>query len=200
VQHLALRPQLLDGTGDILDGNLRVDAVLVKEVDAIRAQAPQHALDDQFDVLGAAVEARAALPGLEVDVPAELRRDDDLIAKWGDALSEDAFHLVIPSMPGYGFSERPSTVGWGPQRIADAYITLMERLGYTKYGAQGGDWGSVVVELMALREPPGLIGIHANMPGVVPPDLDLAMFRREPIPANLSGDEKKAAEQKKGSN
>jgi pimeloyl-ACP methyl ester carboxylesterase len=109
--------------------------------------------------------------------------------------AEDAFHLVIPSMPGYGFSERPSTVGWGPQRIADAYITLMERLGYTKYGAQGGDWGSVVVELMALREPPGLIGIHANMPGVVPPDLDLAMFRREPIPANLSGDEKKAAEE-----
>nr|WP_301299718.1 epoxide hydrolase family protein [Pseudomonas laurylsulfativorans] len=107
----------------------------------------------------------------------------------------DAFSLVIPSMPGYGFSEKPSVTGWNPVRIADAYIELMKRLGYTRYGAQGGDWGSIVVDLMAVKAPPGLIGIHSNMPGVIPPDLDAALFRGEPVPGGLSGEEKLAADQ-----
>ncbi|HEY5802623.1 MAG TPA: epoxide hydrolase [Lysobacter sp.] len=107
----------------------------------------------------------------------------------------DAFHLVIPSMPGYGFSARPTTTGWNPPRIADAYITLMNRLGYTKWGAAGGDWGAIVVEMMALKAPPGLVGIHTNMANVVPPDLDKALFLGEPVPADLTGEEKQAADQ-----
>jgi pimeloyl-ACP methyl ester carboxylesterase len=109
--------------------------------------------------------------------------------------AEDAFSLVIPSMPGYGFSEKPLEAGWNPVRIADAYIELMQGLGYTRYGAQGGDWGSIVVDLMAVKAPPGLIGIHSNMPGVIPPELDAALFRGEPIPAGLSGEELRAAQQ-----
>jgi pimeloyl-ACP methyl ester carboxylesterase len=109
--------------------------------------------------------------------------------------AEDAFSLVIPSMPGYGFSEKPLEAGWNPVRIADAYIELMQGLGYTRYGAQGGDWGSIVVDLMAVKAPPGLIGIHSNMPGVIPPELDAALFRGEPIPAGLSGEEQRAAQQ-----
>src|SRR5262245_58757713 len=82
------------------------------------------------------------------------------------ASASDAFHLVIPSMPGYGFSGKPDAKGWGPDRIARAWATLMKRLGYTKYVAQGGDWGAIVTDLMAVQEPAGLIGIHTNMPGV----------------------------------
>ena len=107
----------------------------------------------------------------------------------------DAFSLVIPSMPGYGFSEKPTVPGWNPVRIADAYIELMKRLGYTRYGAQGGDWGAIVVDLMAVKAPTGLIGIHSNMPGVIPPELDAALFRGEPVPSGLSDEEKLAADQ-----
>ncbi|MFJ3371589.1 epoxide hydrolase family protein [Pseudomonas sp. NPDC086251] len=107
----------------------------------------------------------------------------------------DAFSLVIPSMPGYGFSEKPTEPGWSPVRIADAYIELMKRLGYSRYGAQGGDWGAIVVDLMAVKAPTGLIGIHSNMPGVIPPELDAALFRGEPVPSGLSDEEKLAADQ-----
>jgi pimeloyl-ACP methyl ester carboxylesterase len=109
--------------------------------------------------------------------------------------ASDAFSVVIPSMPGYGFSEKPKVPGWNPVRIADAYIELMKRLGYTRYGAQGGDWGSIVVDLMAVKAPIGLIGIHSNMPGVIPPELDAALFRGEPVPSGLSEEEKLAADQ-----
>ncbi len=107
----------------------------------------------------------------------------------------DAFHLIIPSMPGYGFSERPTTTGWNPPRIADAYNELMKRLGYTKWGASGGDWGAVVVDLMALKTPPGMVGIHTNMAGVVPPEIDKALFRGDPPPAGLSPEEQRCCEQ-----
>ncbi|WP_137823875.1 epoxide hydrolase family protein [Pseudomonas sp. D(2018)] len=107
----------------------------------------------------------------------------------------DAFHLVIPSMPGYGFSARPTTTGWNPPRIADAYNELMKRLGYTKWAASGGDWGAIVVDLMALKTPPGMVGIHTNMPGVIPPDIDKALFRGDPLPAGLSAEEKRACDQ-----
>ncbi len=108
----------------------------------------------------------------------------------------DAFHLVIPSMPGYGFSGRPAAAGWTPQRIAEAYIELMGRLGYAdRWGAAGGDWGALVVEMIAVKEPPGLVGMHTNMAMVVPPDLDGILFRGDPIPKDLSGDERHAAEQ-----
>jgi pimeloyl-ACP methyl ester carboxylesterase len=106
----------------------------------------------------------------------------------------DAFHVVIPSMPGYGFSARPSTKGWGPERMARAWDTLMKRLGYTQYVAQGGDWGAVVVDFMGVQAPKGLLGIHTNMAGIVPPELDGAAFVGAPAPSSLSAEEKLAYE------
>lgn len=107
----------------------------------------------------------------------------------------DAFHVVIPSMPGYGFSGKPTETSWGPERIARAWNVLMKRLGYTSYVAQGGDWGSVVVDYMGVQAPEGLLAIHTNMPGVVPPAIDAAAFAGAPVPAGLSADEKHAYEQ-----
>ena len=107
---------------------------------------------------------------------------------------EDAFDVVIPSMPGYGFSGKPSATGWDPRHIAQAWIELMKRLGYTKYVAQGGDWGAIITEQMALLAPPGLLGIHTNMPGIFPNDIDKAAFSGAPAPAGLSDDEKLAYE------
>ena len=109
--------------------------------------------------------------------------------------AEDAFDVVIPSLPGYGFSGKPTATGWDPARIARAWIVLMNRLGYTKYVAQGGDWGNSVTELMALQAPPGLLGIHTNMAATVPLDIDKSAFGGAPPPSNLSGDELRAYQQ-----
>jgi pimeloyl-ACP methyl ester carboxylesterase len=108
------------------------------------------------------------------------------------ASASDAFHLVIPSIPGYGFSGKPTTTGWGPERIARAWIALMKRLGYTKFVAQGGDWGAVIVDMMGLEAPPELLGIHTNMPGIFPNDIDKAVFSGAPAPGGLSADERVA--------
>jgi pimeloyl-ACP methyl ester carboxylesterase len=110
------------------------------------------------------------------------------------ASASDAFHLVIPSMPGYGYSGKPTTTGWGPERIARAWVVLMKRLGYTRFVAQGGDWGAVIVDVMALEAPPELLGIHTNMPGIFPDDIDKAAFSGAPVPSGLSADEKVAYE------
>jgi pimeloyl-ACP methyl ester carboxylesterase len=108
--------------------------------------------------------------------------------------ASDAFDVVIPSMPGYGFSGRPATTGWDPGRIARAWTILMKRLGYTKFVAQGGDWGAIVSELMGAQAPPELLGIHTNMANVIPPDIDKLAFSGAPAPANLSAGEKLAYE------
>ncbi|MBB3565049.1 pimeloyl-ACP methyl ester carboxylesterase [Rhizobium sp. BK512] len=107
----------------------------------------------------------------------------------------DAFDVVIPSLPGYGFSGKPKEAGWNPPRIAKAWAVLMQRLGYTKYVAQGGDWGNAVTELMAVQEPAGLIGIHTNMAATVPPDIAKLLSAGAPAPADLTADEKRAYEQ-----
>ena len=111
------------------------------------------------------------------------------------ASASDAFHLVIPSMPGYGFSGKPTSIGWGPERMARAWTELMKRLGYTRYVAQGGDWGAFVVDQMGLQAPSGLLGIHTNMPATVPADIDKALLAGRPTPSGLSVEEQRAYEQ-----
>lgn len=106
--------------------------------------------------------------------------------------ASDAFDVVVPSIPGYGFSGKPETAGWGPDRIANAWLELMKRLGYTKFVAQGGDWGAVITDLLAVQAGPELIGIHTNMPGVFSNEIDQAAFSGAPAPPDLSADEKVA--------
>src|SRR4030081_2868509 len=111
------------------------------------------------------------------------------------ASAADAFHLVIPSMPGYGFSGKPTTTGWGPDRIARAWTVLMKRLGYRQFVAQGGDWGALITDQMGAQAPPELLGIHTNMPGAVPPEIDGGAFTGAPAPSGLAADEKHAFDQ-----
>jgi pimeloyl-ACP methyl ester carboxylesterase len=111
------------------------------------------------------------------------------------ASAADAFHLVIPSMPGYGFSGKPTSTGWDPARIARAWVVLMKRLGYTQFVAQGGDWGAFVVDQMGLLAPVGLLAIHTNMPATVPADVDKALQAGDPPPSGLSAEERRAYEQ-----
>jgi pimeloyl-ACP methyl ester carboxylesterase len=113
------------------------------------------------------------------------------------ASASDAFHVVIPSMPGYGFSGKPTTTGWDPVRIARAWIVLMKRLGYTRFVAQGGDWGALVVDMMGVQAPPELLGIHTNMPGAVPPDVSKAIQSGGPAPSGLSDEERRRYEKLK---
>src|ERR1700727_154036 len=108
--------------------------------------------------------------------------------------ASDAFDIVVPSMPGYGFSGKPATTGWDPAHIARAWVVLMKRLGYTKFVAQGGDWGAIITELMGVQAPPELMGIHTNMANVIPLDIDKLAFSGAPAPASLSADEKLAYE------
>jgi pimeloyl-ACP methyl ester carboxylesterase len=107
----------------------------------------------------------------------------------------DAFDLVIPSLPGYGFSGKPTTTGWDPIRVARAWAVLMQRVGYRRYVAQGGDWGNAVTEQLALQTPPGLIAIHTNMPATIPDDIAKALATGGPPPPGLSADERHAYEQ-----
>ena len=111
------------------------------------------------------------------------------------ASASDAFHLVIPSLPGYGFSGKPTAPGWGPERIARAWAVLMGRLGYSLYVAQGGDWGALIVDMMGVQAPPGLLGIHTTWAGAVPPEIDKAAFTGAPPPSGLAPEEGHAYDQ-----
>ena len=108
---------------------------------------------------------------------------------------QDAFHVVLPSMPGYGYSGKPTTPGWGPERMASAWAELMQRLGYTRYVAQGGDWGAFVVDQMGLQAPQGLLAIHTNMPATVPNDVNDAASAGQAPPPGLSDEELRAYQQ-----
>ncbi|MEU8006775.1 epoxide hydrolase [Catellatospora sp. NPDC049111] len=109
--------------------------------------------------------------------------------------AEDAFHLVIPSMPGYGFSGTPKTTGWGPDHIGRAWVELMKRLGYDEFVAQGGDWGALIVDMMGVQAAPELLGIHTNMAGAVPPEIDKAALAGAEPPSGLSEEERHAFDQ-----
>ncbi|MGO9489705.1 MAG: epoxide hydrolase family protein [Solirubrobacteraceae bacterium] len=109
--------------------------------------------------------------------------------------AEDAFDLVIPSLPGYGFSGKPTDIGWDPVRIAHAWVELMSRLGYTEFVAQGGDWGGVIVDILGAQAPAGLLGIHSNFAATVPPDAAKALASGAPAPSSLSAEEARAYEQ-----
>jgi pimeloyl-ACP methyl ester carboxylesterase len=109
--------------------------------------------------------------------------------------AQDAFDLVLPSMPGYGFSGRPTSTSWGPDRIGRAWAELMARLGYQRYVSQGGDWGSVISEVMARQAPAGLAGIHVNMPATVPPEIAKVLQAGDPPPPGLWDTEKAAYQQ-----
>jgi pimeloyl-ACP methyl ester carboxylesterase len=113
------------------------------------------------------------------------------------ASASDAFHLVIPSIPGYGFSGKPATTGWGPERIASAWTELMKRLGYTRFVAQGGDWGAVITDLIGVQAPPELLGIHTNMPGAVRADVSAAVQSGAPAPPGLTDEETRIYEKLK---
>jgi pimeloyl-ACP methyl ester carboxylesterase len=117
----------------------------------------------------------------------------DPTAHGGDA--QDAFDVVVPSVPGYGFSEKPTDTGWDPVHIAGAWTALMRRLGYTGFVAQGGDWGAQITDVMGVQAPPELLGIHSNMPGTVPPDVAKTLGSEGPAPSGLSADENRAWEQ-----
>jgi pimeloyl-ACP methyl ester carboxylesterase len=132
-------------------------------------------------------------PGSVVEMLNVIGPLSDPTAHGGSA--DDAFHLVIPSMPGYGFSGRPSDTGWDPGHIARAWAVLMERLGYTHFVAQGGDWGAIVTDQMGAQAPTGLLGVHTNMPGAVPPDIFQTVTAGEPAPSGLSAEESRAYEQ-----
>jgi pimeloyl-ACP methyl ester carboxylesterase len=141
-------------------------------------------------------------PGSFVEQIKLVDRLTDPTAHGGSA--SDAFHVVIPNMPGYGFSGKPTSTGWDPIRIAGAYVELMKRLGYTKFVAAGGDWGGVVVDVMAGGRdapaspepaPPELLGIHTNFPGVVPPEIDKGAQIGSPPPAGLSDEERRVTDQ-----
>jgi pimeloyl-ACP methyl ester carboxylesterase len=131
-------------------------------------------------------------PGSIIEQLKIIGRLTDPTAHGGSAA--DAFHVVIPSMPGYGFSGKPSSTGWGPERMGRAWAQLMKRLGYDRYVAQGGDWGAFVVDWMGVQEVEGLVAIHSNMPGTVPADIDKATLAGEPPPSGLPADELRAWE------
>lgn len=132
-------------------------------------------------------------PGSVIEMLKIVEPLTDPTAQGGSA--SDAYHLVIPSIPGFGFSGKPTAAGWDPARMARAWAVLMKRLGYTRFVAQGGDWGAMITDVMAKQAPPELLGIHLNWVFAVPPEIDKAIQTGSPLPADLSAEERGACDQ-----
>jgi pimeloyl-ACP methyl ester carboxylesterase len=171
------------------------DRVRLAQVEAALNALPQFitaidGLDIQFAHIGSPHDDAMPLlmthgwPGSMIELLKVIEPLTDPTAHGGRA--EDAFHLVLPTMPGYGFSGKPTSIGWSPARMATAFHELMVRLGYPRYVSQGGDWGAIISELLAVQAPEGLLGIHVNMPGTVPPDILRHLRNFDPAPEELS--------------
>jgi len=179
------QPKYVGRLGKELDAEAGRDAAYTAALSALAA-AKQH--------LGSLNRiSRVVRPGSIIEQLKIIDPLTDPVAYGGKA--EDAFDVVIPSLPGYGFSGKPTEIGWDPKRVAHTWIELMKRLGYPRFVAQGGDWGNAVTELMALEMPPELLGIHTNMPGTVPADIEQALQLRQPPPNALSANERRARDQ-----
>jgi pimeloyl-ACP methyl ester carboxylesterase len=169
------------------EGNLNVLPQFVTEIDGLDIHFI-HVRSQHEDALPLVVNH--GWPGSIIEQLKIIDRLANPTAHGGDAA--DAFHVVIPSMPGYGFSGKPTSTGWGPERMGRAWDELMKRLGHDRYVAQGGDWGAFVVDQMGLQAPEGLLAIHTNMPATVPADIDKASVAGEPAPSGLSAEERRA--------
>jgi pimeloyl-ACP methyl ester carboxylesterase len=169
------------------EGNLNVLPQFVTEIDGLDIHFI-HVRSQHEDALPLVVNH--GWPGSIIEQLKIIDRLANPTAHGGDAA--DAFHVVIPSMPGYGFSGKPTSTGWGPERMGRAWDELMKRLGHDRYVAQGGDWGAFVVDQMGLQAPDGLLAIHTNMPATVPADIDKASVAGEPAPSGLSAEERRA--------
>jgi pimeloyl-ACP methyl ester carboxylesterase len=172
------------------EANLNAHPQFITEIDGLDIHFI-HVRSEHEDALPLVVNH--GWPGSIIEQLKIIDRLTDPTAHGGN--EEDAFHLVIPSMPGYGFSGKPTSTGWGPERMGQAWAELMKRLGYDRYVAQGGDWGAFVVDQMGLQAPAGLLAVHTNMPATVPADVDKASLAGDPPPAGLSAEERRAYEQ-----
>src|SRR5215217_3359121 len=186
----AVRPFTIDTPEADLEEKLKALPHFITEIDGLDIHFI-HVRSDHDDALPLIV--CHGWPGSIIEQLKIVDRLTNPTAHGGSA--EDAFDVVIPSMPGYGFSGKPTSTGWGPERMGRAWDVLMHRLGYTRYVAQGGDWGAFVVEQMALQAPPGLLAIHTNMPATVPDDVQKALDIGAAPPTGLSPEEKRAYEQ-----